>query len=135
MPHRALPTNFACHLARELEHLPVEQEEAGEPELVDQHELLLESLAHAALVTVQAGVAFRERALADSAELRDRRLVAVVEVGVAVPELLRQVEREPLGELARPLDGVAVAGEALEHVGGRSKHRFVIAAPFALTTV
>ena len=49
------------------------------------------------------------------------RLGAVGEVGVAVAELLGQVEREPVGELDRARDGVAVVGEALEHSAGESR--------------
>ena len=39
MARRAGPAYLECHLARELEHLPVEEEEAGEPELGDEREL------------------------------------------------------------------------------------------------
>ena len=39
-------------LARELEHLPVQEEEPGEPEPLDQRELLVEASPSAALVTV-----------------------------------------------------------------------------------
>ena len=41
-PRRAGPAHLGGDLGGELEHLPVEQEEAGEPELVDQRELVLE---------------------------------------------------------------------------------------------
>ena len=97
VPHRAGAAHLERDLARELEHLPVEEEEAGEAELVDQRELLLEPPAHAPLVAVQVGVALGERCLADAAQLDDRRLLAVGEVGIAVAELLGQVELEPLG--------------------------------------
>ena len=40
-PRRVASPHLVRALARELEHLPVEQEEAGEPELVDQRELLV----------------------------------------------------------------------------------------------
>ena len=40
VPHRAGPAHLERDLARELEHLPVQQEEAGEPELVDQRRAL-----------------------------------------------------------------------------------------------
>src|SRR6266542_1855309 len=43
VPHRAGPAHLEGDLARELEHFPVEQEETGEPELVDQHELLVQA--------------------------------------------------------------------------------------------
>ena len=42
VPHRAGAAHLERDLARELEHLPVEEEEAGEAELVDELELLLE---------------------------------------------------------------------------------------------
>ena len=93
VPHRPGPAHLERDLARELEHLPVQQEEAGEAEVADQRELLVEAGEHAPLVAVQPGVALRERALADATELDDRRLVPVGEVGIAVAELLRQVER------------------------------------------
>src|SRR5204862_10989 len=41
MLHRAGAAHLERNLARELEHLPVEEEEAGETELVDERELLL----------------------------------------------------------------------------------------------
>ena len=47
-PRRAGPAHLGGDLARELEHLPVEQEEAGEPELVDQRELVVEPRARLA---------------------------------------------------------------------------------------
>jgi hypothetical protein len=57
VPHRAGAAHLERHLARELEHLPVEEEEAGEAELVDERELLLQPLADAALVAVEVVVA------------------------------------------------------------------------------
>ncbi len=133
--HRAGAAHLVGDLARELEHLPVQQEEAGEAELADQHELFFEPLAHAALEAVEVRVTLGERALADGAQLHDRGLYAVGEVGVAVAELLRQVERQPLRELGRAERGVTVVGEAVEHVLRRGEHSLVISAPLALTAV
>ena len=42
VPHRAGAAHLERDLARELEHLPVEEEEAGEAELVDERELLFQ---------------------------------------------------------------------------------------------
>jgi hypothetical protein len=42
-------THLERDLARELEHLPVQEEEPGEPELVDEPELVLEAAACLAL--------------------------------------------------------------------------------------
>src|SRR6185437_11171733 len=122
-------------LAGQLEHLPVEQEEPGEAELVDERELLLEPAAHASFVAVEVAVALRERALADAAELDDRRLGAVGEVRIAVAELLRQVELEPLGQLGGTPDGIAVIGEPVEHLLRREEDGLVVPAPFLLAAL
>ena len=135
VPHRAGAAHLVGDLARELEHLPVQQEEAGETELVDQQELFLEPLAHAALVAVEVGVALGERVLADGAQLHDRGLGAVGEVGIAVAELLREVERQPLGELDGAYGCVAIVGEAVEHVLRRGENGLVVAAALALAAV
>ena len=57
MPRRALPPHLERHLARQLEHLPVQEEEAGEPELGDQRELLVEPRARLAAIAASAGSA------------------------------------------------------------------------------
>src|ERR1700730_7187041 len=90
--HGSGTTYLVRDLTRELEHLPVQQEEAGQPELLDQHELFLESLANAFLVAVQFRVALDEGVLADTAQLHDRRFHPVGEVGIAVAELLCPIE-------------------------------------------
>ncbi len=137
LPRRALPAHLARHLAGELEHVPVEEEEPREPELVDQAQLLVE--AGASLVEQQAGtrrgVALVEGAVADARELDDRRLGVVGEVGVAVAELLREVEAEPFGELAGAGDGAAVVGEPCGRVLRREQDALVVAAPLALAAV
>jgi hypothetical protein len=110
----------------------VEEEEAGEPDAVDQRQLVVEAAACPALVAVEAGVAFGEGAVADTGELRDRGHVAVGEVGVAVAELLGEVELEALGELPRAVDGVAVEREAVVGLGRRQEQALVVAAPLGL---
>ena len=44
VPHRSRPAHVERDLARELEHLPVQQEEAGEAEVVDQRQLFVEPM-------------------------------------------------------------------------------------------
>ena len=84
-----LEGTFPC----QLEHLPVEEEEAGEPELVDERDLLLQARACSPeQLLVARRVAVGKRVVADLRELPDRRLHAVREVGVAVTELLGEVE-------------------------------------------
>jgi len=118
VPHRAGAADLERHLARELEHLPVEEEEAGQAELVDERKLLLEPPAHTPLVAVEAAVALRERALADAAQLDDRRLGSLGEVRVAVAELLRQVELEPLGKLSGSANGIPIIRKAVFYLRG-----------------
>ena len=74
-------------------------------------ELLVEARRARPLVPVRDGVALAEEAVAQRAQLLDRRLVAVGEVGIAVAELLRQVELEPLRELDGALDRGPVVGK------------------------
>ena len=62
---RVAPAHFERAFARELEHVPVQQEEACEPELVDQLQLLFESRARFAAELVTSRVAVLERAIAD----------------------------------------------------------------------
>ena len=79
----------------------MEEEEAGEAELVDEPELVLEPPLRLAwkpcrLVSICTWVvAILERVPADRASWRIAGSLAVREVGVAVAELLRQVELEP----------------------------------------
>ena len=89
-PGRVAAAHLQGALPRQLEHLPVEQEEAGQPELVDQRELALQAGAGPRKQHVVTWwVAVGEGVVADRRELPDRRLGAVGEVGVAVAELLR----------------------------------------------
>ena len=110
----------------------VEEEEPGQAEVVDEGELVVEALAREAPVAVRVAVALGERAVADPAQHRDRRLGAVREVGIAVSELVRQVERAPRGDLGGARDGVAVVGEPLRELGRREKNALVVPAPLRL---
>ena len=133
---RARAAQVERDLARQLEHLEVEEEEAGQLEIGDEPQLLLQALAGASLVAVRARVALGERPLADAAQLRVRRLLAVREVGIAVAELLGEVELEPSGELGRAGDGVRVVRESGRPCSaGRSEHALAVAAPLALGAV
>ena len=65
---RAGPPHFRGHVARQLQHLPVEEEEAGEAELGDQRELLSQAgLGSGAVRMRRMAVALFESAAADSA--------------------------------------------------------------------
>ena len=135
VPGRARAAQVERDLPRQLEHLEVEKEEAGELEIGDQLELLVQALARSSLMAVGAGIALGERALADTAQLRVGRLLAVGEVGIAVAELLGQVELEPGGKLGRAGDGGSVFGETLRCFVRRAEHALAVAAPLPLGAV
>ena len=102
----------------------MEQEEAGEPELADQRELLVAVARVRALVTVRARVALVERALADArscpiAASRSRRRSRGS--GSRAPASGRTAGRS--ASSAVRCDGVAVVGEALEHRLRRQRGR------------
>ena len=132
---RALPAQLARDLPRQLEHLVVEEKETGEPELRDQLELLVQPLSRAPLVPVRACVPLPERALADTSQEHVGRLLTVREVRIAVAELLREVEGQPLCEVVRPGDGRSVAGEAVRHLVRRAEDGFAVAASLPLGAV
>ena len=122
-------------LPRQLEHLPVQQEETRQAELADQGKLLVEPRPRALLVTVRAAVPLVKGVVADPGELRDRRLVPVREVRIAIAELLGQVELEPGRQVAGAGDGSRIVREALRHCRGREKDTLVVSAPLALAAV
>ena len=133
MPGRARPAHLECTRARELEHFPMEQEEAGEPEPGDQRQFFVEPLSRPAFVPVRVGVPLGERAVADRAQLAVGRIGTVGEVRVAIAELLCQVERAAVGYLACAL--CSIVRKALLHLRRREQHRFLVAAPLALGAV
>ena len=74
--------------------------------------------------------------VADRVQLTDRRIDAVGEVGVAVAELLGEVERQALGERTRAHGCRTVEpGEALDHLGRGAEHRLAVPAPLPLASV
>jgi hypothetical protein len=132
MPRRVAPTHLTRDIRGQLEHLPVQEEEAGETDLVDERELLVEAGASLPLVAVGVAVASLEGAVADPGQLGDRGLVAFGEVRVAVAELLREVELEPLGELCGPRNGFEIVRETFGDRSGRKQDTLVVPAPLAL---
>ena len=70
--------------------------------------------------------------MADCRELTDSGFGPVREVGIAISELLGEVELEPLGERGAPLCRGAVEREALEHLLGRAQVALAIPASLGL---
>src|SRR5205823_9036665 len=135
VPRNRVAAHLASAVARQLEHLPVEQEKARQAELVDQRQLLVEPLARLPFVTVCAAVALLEGSVAHAPELLGRGLAGVREVGVAVAEILGQVELEPRGELAGPSDGISVEREALRSVLRSEQNALAVPSPLRLAAV
>ena len=135
VPRRVAAADLVRDVARELEHLVVEEEEAGEPELVDQPELVVEARAGVALVAVGAAVPLVEGSVADLGQQADGRFGLVREVRVAVAELLRQVELAALGDDGGALDCLPVEREAVGDLAGRAEDRLVVPAPLGLASL
>jgi hypothetical protein len=131
-PRRLRPAHLERHLARELEHVAVEQEEAGQAEVADHVQLLVEP-PRGLLAPPAAAVTLLEHR---GAELRQLAVgVRVLGAGVAVAEVLGQIEREPFRKPAALLDGIPVLAEALEHPLGRGQHVGGVAAAARLGLV
>ena len=133
MPRAAGPAHLERTLARQFEHLPVQQEEPGKPEPGDQLQLVVEPFARLAFVTVRLRVPLHECAIADLAQLHIGRIDAVREVGIAVAELLGQVEAAAVCDLARLLS--RSARQPLEQLRRCQEDALVIATPLALAAV
>ncbi len=115
----------------------MEEEEPGEPERVDQPQLVFEPRARLLADTARRPVVpVGEGRLADLRELADRRVGPVREVRVAVAELAREVELEALRDLHRPGRRLLVdAREALGHLLRGSEERLAVATPLDLAAV
>ena len=107
----------------------MEQEEAGQPEVADHPQLLVEPGGGLA----RAPVALLEAVAAEGGQLRIR--IRVLRAGVAVAEVLGQVEAEPLGEAPALLDRIRVLAKARRHPLGRGEHVRGVAAPAGLRLV
>ena len=91
----------------------MEEEEAGEAEVADRRQLLLEPPLGLGAAAVRPAVALAEPRPADLGELAVG--ARVLGAGVAVAELLGQVEAQPLGEAHGLGDRLGVLGEARRH--------------------
>ena len=114
------PADLDGDLARELEHVAVQEEEAGQAERVDHAQLLLEAWLRCLVVRAAGRVALLEALGADLGELARGR--GVLRAGVAVAEVLGQVEGQAVGELAGFVERLrVVVGEARLHRLGRGE--------------
>ena len=134
--HRVRPAHLQGDLARQLEHVVVQQEEAGQPEPVDHRELLLQARARLAVggadLRGRAG-RIRSRSIAVFQPLHAQlcqalRGACVLGPRVAIAEIPGQIERQLLGQRERLCDRVGMVGEAAGHRLRRAHHMAVIAA-------
>ncbi len=107
----------------------MEEEEAGEAELADRRQLLVEAALGLGAVG-RAGVALGQPRLADPGQLAVGG--GVLGARVAVAELLGQVEAQPLGQAQGLGDRLGVLGEARRHRPRRGQGRARVAAPLRL---
>ena len=112
-------------LARQLEQVAVQEEEAREAQLADDRELLAQAALGLGAVG-GAGVAVGEQRVAEDGEVAVG--VGVLGAGIAVAELAGEVEGEALGEAQGLGDGLGVVGEAGGHLGRGGEGRGVVAA-------
>src|SRR6266511_1951184 len=113
MARGAGPSHLEGDFAGELEHLPMEEEEAREAKLGDQRQLLPQpGFRSGAQGSRRIPVAVPKSSVADSRKLDVRGIEAVGEVRIAVAELLGEIELQTLGELGGRLDCAGVIGEA-----------------------
>ena len=129
-PHRRRPAHLHRHLARQLQQVAVQQEEAGQAQRVDHPQLLLEPRVRGGHVLVAGRVALPQLRPAQLGELAERLLV--VGPRVAVPEVGAQVEPQAGGQLARLRHRLRVLGEARGHRLRRGQHVREVAAPHRL---
>ena len=130
---RVRPPHLDGDLARELQHVAVQEEEAGQAERVDHAQLLLQPRPRRGSMRVAGRVALLE---AVRAQLRQRAIgLRVLRPGVAVAEVLREVEGQPPGQLARLRNRARVVLEARRHRRRGGQHVGEVAAARGLRRV
>ena len=135
VPGRARAAHLDGDLAGELEHLPVEEEEAGEPELARSARAPLAAAPSPRGDAASRGSGPRTRARRPRAAARpgSRSRRRSRGSGSRAPRSGRT--SSPAAISAVRSDGVAVAGEAVDHLLGREQDGLVVAAPLGLAAV
>ena len=110
----------------------MQQEEAGEPELADHAQLLLQA-AGGFVVLALLRIALDEPRPAELGQLAVG--LGVLGAGIAVAEIAREVELAALGDPLRLEHRIGMVPEALRHLGGRRHHEARVAAPLGLGLV
>ena len=126
------PAHLERDLAGQLQHLEVQQEEAREPVVGDERQLLLQPAGRLPPVRRRARVALGE---ARAGELRERAVGLRGGLRRAVAEVAGEVERAALGDLDGGPHGLRQVGEQRRHLGRRLQHVLAVAAPRRLARV
>ena len=136
-PHAVGPTHLDRHLAGQLQHVVMEQEEPGQPEPLDDPKLLLEPGLRlpargdfaSARVAGDTRIVLQPR-LAQLGQLAHR--LGVLRSRIAIAEVAAQVEPQPLGQPRRLRHRLRVLREAAGHRRRRGQHVAEVAAPLGL---
>ena len=127
---RVRPPHLDRHVARELQQVAVQDEEAGQAERLDHPQLLLQARVRVRVAGVRGRVALVHPR---PAQLRQRAPGArVLGARVAVAEVRVQVEAQAVGQLQRLRDRLRVVLEAGRHRRRRGEHVGEVAAPHGL---
>ena len=129
-PRRRRPAHLRCDLARELQHLVMQQEEPRETQLIDHAQLLFEAADRRIAVLrslAPQGIAPAEARLADLGEGTTRR--RVLGARVAVAEVAAEIEGQRLCEPDGLGDRLGMIGEARRHRLRRRQHMGVVSTP------
>ena len=144
---RVRPPHLDSDLARQLQHLVVEQEEARQPEPLDHPQLLLQPRAglhfHGGPRAAVSHLPVHEPRTRPVALVKARATqldqashgALVLRPRVAIAEILAQVEAQLLRETQRLADRLGVVGEAVGHRPWRADRVAVVAAPERLGSI
>ena len=121
---RVRPAHLDRDLARELQQVAVQEEEARQAERADHAQLLLQAGVRLGAVRAAGRVALVDLRPAQLGQLAVG--VRVLGAGVAVAEVDRQVEAQPVGERGRLRHRLGVVREARRHRRRRGEHVAVL---------
>ncbi len=125
------PAHLGCHLARQLEHVVVQQEEPGQVERLDDPQLLLgDGRPPSSRTAVRPRIAVVQPRVAQLRELAHRH--GVLRSRVAIAEIAAKIELQTVRQLGGLGDRLGIFGEARGHRLRGGEHVAEVAAPLWL---
>ncbi len=118
------------HLAGQLEHVVVEQEEPGQTEPLDDPKLLLQPRERVRAHRARVLVPILQAVSTQLGERAHRR--RVLRPRIAVPEVAGQIEPQPLGQRQRLRHRLGMVCKSTRHRRRRGEHVAEVAAPHGL---